>query len=47
MPGPSAAQLVWAQHSVQKLIVIFNKLPITFDCFLSLYDINAYRKSLE
>ena len=34
-------------HSVQKLIVIFNKLLITFDCFLSLYDIHAYIKSLE
>jgi hypothetical protein len=28
-------------HSVQKLIVIFDKLPRTFDCFLSLDDIHA------
>ena len=38
---------LYVDHSVQKLIVIFNKLLITFDCFLSLYDIHAYIKSLE
>ena len=34
-------------HSVQKLRDIINKLPRTFDCFLSLYDIHAYIKSLK
>ena len=34
-------------HSVQKLIVIFIKLPRTFDSFLSIYDIHAYIKSIK
>ena len=33
-------------HSVQKLRVIFDKLLRTFDCFLSLYNIHAYKKRL-
>ena len=35
---------VYMRFSVQKLIVIFN---LTFDCFLWLYDINAFIKSLK
>ena len=33
--------------SVQRLRVIFNKLPRTFDCHLSLYDIHASKKKLR
>ena len=34
-------------HSVQKLIVIFDKLPRSFDLSILLYDIHAYKKKLK
>ena len=34
-------------HSVQKLIVIFDKLHRTFDFFISLYDMQACKKTLK
>ena len=34
-------------HSVQKLIVIFDKLYRTFDFFISLYDTHACQKTLK
>ena len=34
-------------HTVQKLIVIFDKLHRTFDFFISLYDMHACKKKLE
>ena len=43
---PSLIGLAGILHSVQKLRVILDKLPRAFDCFLSLYDIHAYIKSL-
>ena len=33
-------------HTVQEWIYNGHKLPRTFDCFLSLYNIHAYEKSL-
>ena len=36
-----------SSHSVQKLIVIFDKLPRTFDFFISLYDKHAYKKKFK
>ena len=34
-------------HTVQKLIVIFDKLHRTFDFFISLYDMYACKKTLK
>ena len=34
-------------HTVREWFYNGHKLPRTFDCFLSLYDINAYKKSLK
>ena len=34
-------------HTVQKLIVIFDKLHWTFDFFISLYDMYACKKTLK
>ena len=34
-------------HTVREWIYNRHKLPRTFDCFLSLYNIHAYKKSLQ
>ena len=42
-------RLVWfiTLHTVQKLRVISNKCPKTFDSFFSLYGIGTYIKTLK
>ena len=34
-------------HTIREWFYNGHKLPRTFDCFLSLYNINAYKKSLQ